>query len=202
MRISARILPLFLKSKNMNANIWFYTFSTSAQVMASLVGLFAVFVVYKIQDFGELLSWTRDATVSLVTNVGANTSNYIAVKIQDTVTMNDEELLKKFRELLDIKLSEPDRIKVDPSISIMGMGSYALNEDSFNLFNRLVVKKKSILSQLKKTLVLSFIIIALSILALVMTCIVSSIFVLWGFTLLFLCTLFEIARGIYDVAIQ
>ncbi len=181
-------------------NIWFYTFSTSAQVMASLVGLFAVFVVYKIQEFSDLLSETREATIKLVTYLGANTKDYEPVLLHSTVSMSDTVLLKKFRELVEIKETEPDRLNgVDQTI-FLGTIAYTLNEASLNFFGGLVYKKQQITGQLKKTLVLSFTVIAISISALIATSLIIGYVSLLIFGILFLYTLFDIARGIYLVA--
>lgn len=185
----------------METNIWFYTFSTSAQVMAALVGLFAVFVVYKMQEFSGLLSETREATVKLLTHISANTKDYDIIKGNDTISMSDAELLKKLHELVNIQEKEPQRIQAGQTIFLSEI-AYTLDQSSCDFFSRLIARKQNILKQLKKTLILCFIVIALSVLFLVMTDLILHKLFLYGFVILFLYVLFVIARGIYNVATQ
>lgn len=185
----------------MDSSIWFYTFSTSAQVMAALVGLFAVFIVYKIQEFSGNLTQARDATVMILTFISANTRDYTPLKINETVTMSDDDLLVKFRELLDIKVNEPDRITVSQTVHL-GVINYELNELSLNFFDGLVRKKSEILSELKYILIFSFAVIALSVLAIVFTDHLKCGWILIVFSLFFVYVLFAIVNGVYKVAIK
>lgn len=185
----------------MDSNIWFYTFSASSQVMAALVGLFAIFVVYKIQEFSTLLYEVREATIRILTYSSANTENYTNIQTHETVSMTDFQLLNKFEELLNIKLSEPERVSARETIH-MGTISYTLNQLSFDFFKRLVTKKVEILKRLKRNLILSFFVIFVAILALVLTEVIFCELFLWVFTTFFSYTLFELARGIYWITAQ
>jgi hypothetical protein len=186
---------------DMDSSIWFYTFSTSAQVMAALVGLFAVFIVYKIQEFSSNLSQARDATVMILTYVGANTKGYTALKIDETVSMSDDEIILKFRELLDIKNSEPDRMSASQTVHL-GVINYEINEISYTFYNGLVQKKNLILNELKKILILSFTVITISVLAIIGTDYLICNWLLFVFGILFVYVLYAIVSGVYKVATQ
>jgi len=184
------------------SSIWFYTFSTSAQVMAALVGLFAVFVVYKIQDFGETLTQTRYAAIRIITYSSANTKDYTRVFKQDTVSMSDFQILEKFSELLKIKQEEPQRISASENFSIETI-NYALDDQTYFFYQTLVLKRQNILSQFKLVLILTLASVALSLIALVMTnFLIIYNFFIWSALVFFIFCLFIIGKGVYQITLE
>lgn len=144
----------------MEATIWFYTFSTVAQVMAGLVGLFAVFVVYKIQDFGDILESIRKKFVFDISHASSNTDKYDSILYEDALAMDDFTVLRHVNQLLDI-FDGPEKAQ-------KGIVPH-LSRENRDLFQTLIMTKRSILRRLAITLVLSLVAIALSIFALIAT---------------------------------
>ncbi len=188
------------KIELMDSNIWFYTFSTLAQSMAALVGLFALFVVYKIQDFSGLLSQVREAVIEMVANYGANTRGYQKVlRVQDAFKLNDDEILVRMNEIIEILETDPQRVTTSSTARI-GAFFVTMDRHSFQFYKNLVTKRELILQSLRRVLILSLSCIAVSILALAMTkWLVIFSCVIWATTLFFLFCLFEIGRGIYKI---
>ncbi len=179
----------------MEASIWFYTFSTVAQVMAALIGLFAIFVVYKMQDFGDTLESIRKKFVGAISHASSNTDDYESITYEEAVTMDDAELLRHMNQLLAI-YTDPEKPQKVTVIE--------LTRENRDLFHTLIHTKRSILNSLAVILVLSLIAIAVSVLALVMT----SFFITQGyassfmvaFSIYFLFCLIYMGKGIYQIA--
>ncbi len=144
----------------MEINIWFYTFSTAAQVMAGLVGLFAVFVVYKIQDFGDILETVRKQFVQAISHASSNTDDYESIRYEDALLMDDMTVLRHANRLLALysDTDNPQKLVIPH-----------LTRENRDLFHTLITTKQFILRSLAVTLVLSLIAIALSVFALVET---------------------------------
>ncbi len=181
----------------METNVWFYTFSTVAQVMAALIGLFAVFVVYKMQDFGDILESLRKKFVTVISHASSNTDDYPSITYEEALTMDDPTLLGHMNELLKIfdNPNKPQKITVND-----------LTRENRDLFQTLITTKQSILNQLVLTLVVSLIAIAISVFALICTdyCMASghAATFLIAFYLYFLFCLFYMGMGIYKIAIK
>ncbi len=178
----------------MEANIWFYTFSTVAQVVAALIGLFAVFVVYKMQDFGDVLESVRKKFVSIVSYASGNTDDYPSIPYEQALVMSDSILLGHITKLLDI-FHNPQK----PQIPVEG-----LTQENHDLFKTLVATKRTILRKFAITLILSLIAIALSVLALIL----ASVFIGSGYEALFQLGFFTyfvfclgyMGVGVYQIA--
>lgn len=184
-------------------NIWFYTLSTSAQVLAALAGLFAVFVVWKVQDFEKILSESRLAIIQIVSFLSANTKNFNAVRLESLYSMSDSEILKVFSELLIIKNNEPGRISVGQTIKGDSLISYSLDNFTEDLYRNHINKKLNILKDLKIILILNFLVMSLCILCLTLSDIVSckkTVLIVVSI-LVFVC-LFSIGRGIYKITVE
>lgn len=187
----------------MDNNIWFYTLSTSAQVLAALAGLFAVFVVWKIQDFEKILVETRLAVIKLFSFASANTKDYKTIKLEALYSMTDSELLEKFSELLAIKIKEPSRVSVSETIRGDNLITYSLDEFTKNLYSSHINRKLSILKDLKNILVTSFSIISVCILALTFSSIIYFKFiVLIVISIAVLYGLYLISNGIYRITLK
>ncbi|MEO6536248.1 MAG: hypothetical protein ABIT47_01015 [Candidatus Paceibacterota bacterium] len=181
----------------MEASIWFYTFSTAAQVMAGLVGLFAVFVVYKIQDFGDILETMRKQFVNAISHASSNTDDYDSITYEEALEMDDATVLYHTNKLLGL-YSDAEREQK--------MKTPHLTRENRDLFQTLITTKRSILRWLAVTLVLSLIAIALSLFALIAT----NYFIVHNFEmtfqvlffLYFLFCLIYMGLGIYKIAIK
>ena len=184
-------------------NIWFYTLSTSAQVLAALAGIFAVFVVWKIQDFEKILSETRLAVIKLFSYASANTKDYETIKLETLYSMTDSELLDKFSELLSIKINEPSRISVSETIRSENLIHYSLDEFTKNLYHTHINKKLNILKDLKNILVVNFLVISICIITLTFSNIIYYKFlILIIISLAVLLCLYLISSGIYRITVR
>lgn len=184
-------------------NIWFYTLSTSAQVLASLAGLFAVFVVWKIQDFGKMLFETRLAVIRLLNYISPNTKDYKILRLDILHKMPDQELFKEFDELLSIQTKEPSRISASETIRGDSMVPYSLNEFTKDFYKSQIEKKESILKNLKNILIMNFAVISVCILALTFSNLIYCKFtVLTVISVGVLFCLYLISRGIYKITVK
>ena len=180
------------------ASIWFYTFSTVAQVMAALVGLFAVFVVYKIQDFSSKLDSLRHNILVMLPYVSSNTADFKGFTKGQLLELDDFQLLERFKNLLEHIESHPNLRTVPDSFC---------SKDSFELFEKLINLKRDILQQLKNSIFNSFGTIAISVVCLVSTDLVISHqyirnIILTLFLGLFLVSLWAIGTSIYSIAMD
>jgi len=178
----------------MNLDIWFYTFSSAAQVMAALVGLFAVFVVYKIQDFSQLINEARSALSRLLPYVSANIGGG-QIPAHVMMEMSDEETLEKFAEILALHT----RNNSFNSTERVGNMTFTVDDTTYDYCFKLINKKKRILQRLLFVLIVCLGTIALSLASLVATNLLANPLNLWLSLLLFLLCLIEIGRGTYDI---
>lgn len=181
-------------------NIWFYTLSTSAQVLAALAGLFAVFVVWKIQNSEKILSDMRSAIIKIVSDISGNTNNYNRISAENLYSMSDSEILKKFSELLSIKTSEPSRITSLSYIEGNNLITYTLDKPTETLYKNNIDKRLSTLKELKIILIVNFSVISMCLLELTFSSIIYSKFI----TLIIICAavlycLYLIGSGIYRI---
>jgi hypothetical protein len=179
----------------METNVWFYTFSTSAQVMAALAGLFAVFVVYKIQDFDELYSSAREKCIRGIIYASSYINESNPVRREDLLLMDDREVLSSFNTLYSQAQDETEK-KLDTS-------HVDFTIETFLVFQKLILKKESIVRQLKTILTISFGAVAWSLSAIVFT---SSLIhykvIILGSLIFFLICLYVVGRGVYVIAIK
>jgi len=184
----------------MESNIWFHTFGTAAQVMASLVGLFAVFVVYKIQEFGQLITEARLALHRIFNHFSVNTGDCETLKIQDLVQMTDIQILKKFDELLALRIQGKSTGEMTTSVNQI---TYGIDNATYDYFNQLVTKKVKILKELVTILSFSFTSIVVALVAPVFTNVLLPNVYFFYFALsFFILTLFVTVRGIYEITLE
>jgi hypothetical protein len=154
----------------MNTNemaIWFYSLSTTAQVLAALTGLFAVFVVFKLQSLSSNFEDVKAGVANLVKNYSKYHPDG-AISLNDIFSLSDKELLEKF----DVFLKHYE-IKSDTDHNSLLLGSggqsplyginYSFDRETFALYKTLVLQKQSILKALTDVLSLSSISILTSI---------------------------------------
>ncbi|MCF7865311.1 MAG: hypothetical protein K9M11_02290 [Candidatus Pacebacteria bacterium] len=181
-------------------NIWFYTLSTSAQVLAALAGLFAVFVVWKIQDFEKILSETRLAVIKLYSYAAANTKDYEPISLGVLYTMPDSKILRKFSELVKIKTNDPSRVGIQSTVRSDTLINYSIDFFTENLYREHINKKSDILGKLKFILIFNFCVISVCIISLAFS---NHIFcketVLFIITATVLFCLYSIGQGIYKI---
>ena len=149
----------------MDQSIWFYTFSTAAQVIAALIGLFAVFVVYKIQDSTKLFDDARFALSRLIPTVSSNVDGPERVTREEFNLMSDREILESFARLLFFE-NEGNLLISHENINNV---SFQINRTTYDYVFKLLTKKNAILRKFVSTLALSFSAITLCLISLVLT---------------------------------
>jgi hypothetical protein len=185
----------------MNLNIWFYTFSTAAQVMAALAGLFAVFVVYKIQDFSQLIKDVRSSLSRLIPYTSANTGGDTISK-QQVLDMSDRELVMTVAELLVLETSQNTAFFGGSSETVDGT-TIAVNSSTYDYFRALVDRKERILKRLIFVLGLSLGTICICLISLVLTDVLSKLeWFIWVCLALFIYTLWTIGIDIYKITLE
>ncbi len=142
----------------MDPSIWFYSFSTAAQVLAALAGLFAVFVVYKIQESAGVYTEFREIIAREVSHISHNMNGYTRITLPDAISLSDKLLIQHYSALLEISETEPNRL---------GFISPQLNTHNRDLFRALVSEKTKILTDLRIVLTSSLLVIAACLYALV-----------------------------------
>lgn len=182
-------------------NIWFYTLSTSAQVLAALAGLFAVFVVWKIQDLGKIIIELRSAAIKIIPYCAANTQDYEQKNYKDFYFMEDLKILEIFSELLEIKKNDPSRMTIEPYVvENNNLTRLTLDESTESLYKRSIAKRAEVLSDLKKILIANFAVISICILALTFSSIIFyKLITLIVISCAVLYCLYLISRGIYEI---
>lgn len=182
-------------------NIWFYTLSTSAQVLSALAGLFAVFVVWKIQEFEKIFSETRLSIIKIISTISGSTKNYDHIKPENLYFMLDLQILDKFSELLSIKNSEPNRISASHFITHESLVRYTLDEFTKKFYADQINKRSKIFFDLKKVLIINFLVISLCILALTFSAnIFYKNYILIFISILVLYCLYLISSSIYKIS--
>lgn len=185
-------------------NIWFYTLSTSAQVLASLAGLFAVFVVWKIQDFEKYINEVRYAILRIMPYLSNTVKDYEMKKIDELFFMTDLELLSIFSEVLEIKEKQPERITYEPAvITTENQISYSLDDKTRYLYKKNIDKKNDIIEILKNILIINFAVISVCVLALTFSSLIYEKFIiLIIISIAVIFCLYVISRGIYRIILK
>jgi len=153
-------------------NIWFYTLSASAQTLAALVGIFAVFVVYKLQGLSHSLEDVRIITVKILSYVSCNIENFPKYNMEELNVKFDRELISIFNEILKVLKSEPQRVGVKSHAlrsNIFPEKYYDLNDETKIYYEKKVELKEDIYKRLKENLILGFFLISFCILELSFT---------------------------------
>jgi hypothetical protein len=127
------------------SNTWYYSLSTIAQTLAALTGLFAVFVVFKIQSMLPMLEDARLAFMRLIDNYSGAISGYWKKGFEELHFLSEGEILKEVKKINQIKKESPERLKViipgSPSIAFRGLG-YDINDEGIFYYENLLSKKK------------------------------------------------------------
>jgi len=142
-------------------NIWFYTFSTSAQVLAALVGLFSIFAVYRIQKYSDDIEDVKGGIFELLERCSGN-MNYgfkEELKKEELYFLSNEEIQKKFESLIKTHngVDPNKRAPVDTTFShnIYGF-CYELSPKTLKIYKDLIDKKSIVLRYLMGVLLSSF----------------------------------------------
>ena len=173
-------------------NIWFYTLSTSAQVLAALAGLFAVFVVWRIQGFDKILLDTRNEIITRLDSLVGNTQGYKRVPIENLYLMPDLEILTEFSKLI----SYIDKLPADQ----VGTPINTLDRLKKITYQNYIDKKLNILKSLQNILFVNILVIAVCIFVLTFSSIITSKFNILRFvSCLVFCCLYLIGEAIYKI---
>lgn len=186
------------------SNIWFYTLSTSAQVLAAIVGIFAVFVVYKLQGLTSFIEDVRTATIKILPYIINNVRDYkCKYTVAELEVKSDRELIAIFKESLDLLKTNREGFGVitySTKSGIFPEKYYDFNDNTFDFYNILIGKKEQILERLKESIALGLVLIS--------TCIIELTFTktFINFNVLFLTSLSivfyftSIAKNIYFIS--
>lgn len=149
-----QILTNELSTHAVSINTWYYTLSTSAQVLAALAGLFAVFVVYKIQSTQVLFDDTKIAFMKLIDRYSSIIEGYVHIRFIDMHFWDHEKLLEKVKEINQIKNNNPEKLKaIIPGVP-HNQFSYDISDEEVEYYENLLGKRKEILKLLKSNSVI------------------------------------------------
>jgi len=172
----------------MDNNIWFYTLSTISQTTAAIIGLFAVFVVFKMDKINKSITDLRGPIIHMISN--GESMKYLQISNQQVYS----EALKFFE-------------KTPSARSAFGwtsdeVGPITINRDNIYIFKDLIEKKENILSKLKWSIFFCTASIILSIYLLTF----STFFIIYNYIILptlFIVTFFGIiftVKNIYEIS--
>ena len=141
-------------------NIWLYTLSTLAQVMATIIALFGVFVVVKLNETRKKIFRIRNEDfipflvkkshqISLEENKFFQKYNLSKDK-ESYSNWNDEKLNKIFKEIITLKHS------------IIQVENRMITKETSQYFSRLINSKNNTIKRLKKTLIFCTILVIIS----------------------------------------
>jgi hypothetical protein len=118
-------------------DVWFYTFSTSAQVLAALTGLYAVFVVYRMQDVTPRLNTIKRAVSNLLLEASAHAFEPIKKELY-----LESIYLYTLKSNLELKTMFEMLLKFDPVlIPRINAILYSSNEGESLRINKETLKK-------------------------------------------------------------
>jgi hypothetical protein len=185
--------------------VWFSTITTTTQVLAALVGLFAVFVVYKIQDTSRLFEDVKSGVARLVASYADLNPAYPEnISLIDAILISDDELLVKFAAAL--KRHEGSSAK-SGSIAMADAGAdpttglrYGFNRETHDIYKKMLDNRRDIIRELKFGIILSFLEIAFCIILLTLSSHVMSERLLWLNAFFAIVVLSMLARATYRVA--
>lgn len=145
-----------LNSSVVSSSTWYYTLSTSAQVLAALEGLFAVFVVYKIQSMQVIFDNTKIAFMKLIEAYSSIIKDYNRIEFVSMHFWSQDQILEKVKEINEIKNENPDRLKaIIPGTPHNGL-YYDICNDGVVYYSNLINKRKDILKSLKSNSIIIF----------------------------------------------
>lgn len=149
-------------------NIWLYFFSSLMQTSASLIALFSVFVVFKIDKINNKIDTIRQLIIKVFIKIKNNeTTPGAELKMNkkfcekfnighDKHTYekyNDAEILYMFKEFWDNK---------EKFIATMQFGNDLITEETLILLSKFINDKKIILRKLVANLIAAVLLIVLS----------------------------------------
>ncbi|MFA6306244.1 MAG: hypothetical protein WCV70_00250 [Patescibacteria group bacterium] len=184
-------------------NIWFYTLSTSAQVLAALVGLFAVFVVYKLQGLSSSLEDVRNITVKILSHFSLNTTDFTKYSEEMLGVKSDRELILVFNKILEVRDKEPDKLGIKSypiKSNLFQEKYYNLNNETKTYYEKKVELKEDIYKRLKESLIFGFILISVCILELSFTNYLVNFKVLFFTSIAIVLYMISILKNIYLIS--
>jgi len=86
--------------ENLLGNTWYYTLSTIAQVFATILGLYSVFVIFKVEKLNGFIEELRSILINLIASVETHkninsTPKKSQVDEQTLISLSNENLLKR-----------------------------------------------------------------------------------------------------------
>ena len=147
-------------------NTWYYTLSTTAQVFAAIMGLYSVFVIFKIEKINEFLEELRSILINIIASVETHKNinskpKKELIDEQTLIKLSDEELLDRVR--LDINMAK----EIQMSMSFKSdRVAYRQMENIPLTFEHEIHRKKEVLSSFKLNLITMFCVVLFSLVVL------------------------------------
>ncbi len=185
------------------ANIWFYTLSTLAQVMAAFVALFGIFVVFSLDKLQGEINAIRKQCIeafNVITNHGNEENRKFCCKYK---LSKESGAYPRFSDsnILEIT-SEAFKNRSNLTGGAWQQGNVHTGKETLETFSYLLEKKRLVLHSLRKSLVFGIAPIIISLVLLASPLSTSNTY--WGY-ILFLLVVFSclsmghIAYSIYKV---
>ena len=130
----------------LNTNIWFYALSTSAQVIAAIYGLTAVFVVYKIQTIEPAYSEVKNALRKITTGFNSKYGDHN--NLDDILKLDtDQQVVDSFKDALERSEKGESGSRLNMSTSF---GRLNLEEATIGLFQSFLDKRSFVFLKFKQ----------------------------------------------------
>lgn len=147
-------------------NTWYYTLSTIAQVFASILWLYSVFVIFKIEKINDFIQEIRSILINLISSVETHVNinkkpSKPPLDEQTLINLPNNNLLERAKKaLLTAK-----EIKMNMSFKTDKMAYRNMNNIPITFSNE-IEKKSNIIYSFKINLVLLLLIIVFSLVSL------------------------------------
>jgi|GEM_PF-6220367 len=151
----------------MSVDTWYHTLSTISQVLAATIGLYAIFIIFKIEKINEFIEELRSIAINIIAsvethqNINSNPKKPM-IDEQTLIIHSNRELMREAKEAIDTAH------KIGMSMSYSAEKTSYRNMENIPLtFEREVLKKERVIKSLKFNFILSFITILISIILLI-----------------------------------
>jgi len=155
-------------------NTWYYTLSTTAQVFAAILGLYSVFVIFKIERINEFIEELRSVLINIIASVETQKNIKPGKRIVDEQTLivlSNEELLLRLEQ--NIKVAK----EIGMSMSFKtDRVAYSSMENIPLTFKYEITRKNEVLSYFKVNLFTMFWVILFPLISLGFSAFITTIY--------------------------